>query len=87
MFPGEVSEWLIELVSKTSVLYWSTAGSNPALSVMPGRGAASSLVLGACSVSAGVPVHPVSGLFLSTQKPIGMMEVAIPIALFLYEDG
>ena len=30
---GEVSEWLIELVSKTSVLYWSTAGSNPALSV------------------------------------------------------
>ena len=29
---GEVSEWLIELVSKTSVSYWGTAGSNPALS-------------------------------------------------------
>ena len=31
--PGEVSEWLIELVSKTSVPYCGTAGSNPALSV------------------------------------------------------
>ncbi len=31
---GEVSEWLIEPVSKTGVLFSSTAGSNPALSVL-----------------------------------------------------
>ena len=31
---GEVSEWLIEPVSKTGVRLWRTAGSNPALSVM-----------------------------------------------------
>jgi hypothetical protein len=30
---GEVSEWLIEPVSKTGVRHWRTAGSNPALSV------------------------------------------------------
>ena len=35
--PGEVSEWLIELVSKTSVPDSGTAGSNPALSVWPGE--------------------------------------------------
>ena len=31
---GEVSEWLIEPVSKTGVFFWSTAGSNPALSAI-----------------------------------------------------
>jgi hypothetical protein len=31
---GEVSEWLIEPVSKTGVPFWGTAGSNPALSVI-----------------------------------------------------
>ncbi len=30
---GEVSEWLIEPVSKTGVPFAGTAGSNPALSV------------------------------------------------------
>ncbi len=30
---GEVSEWLMEPVSKTGVPFTGTAGSNPALSV------------------------------------------------------
>ncbi len=33
---GEVSEWLIEPVSKTGVPFAGTAGSNPALSVTLG---------------------------------------------------
>ena len=32
-YNGEVSEWLIEPVSKTGVPFAGTAGSNPALSV------------------------------------------------------
>ena len=39
---GEVSEWLIEPVSKTGVPLAGTAGSNPALSVMLYKDAATS---------------------------------------------
>ena len=39
---GEVSEWLIEPVSKTGVPFAGTAGSNPALSVILDRDTASS---------------------------------------------
>ena len=47
---GEVSEWLIEPVSKTGVPFTGTAGSNPALSVIFDREATSSRSSGTCSV-------------------------------------